>query len=287
MRVHPELPLYPIDVSLLLSSHFSTLDKDGILYNTPVGDRPAAYHPASMAQHALACWNTYLSHGDEEQRETFMAQAYRLLEHEMRFSNGTSGWQIPSALQEYHVTRPWLSATTQGNIISVCVRAYQLTGKSVFLEAARRAVRTFELDVLDGGVSTQYASGGLFFQGVAAYPASYILNGYILSLFGLYDYVALTQDTGIEGLIQRSLATFHEIIDEFDTGYWSRCDLLHKQLASPFHHTLHIKLLKALTGYTGCEHCTEAGQSVGAIPGAVVMSPALLRCQTGSYVLES
>ena len=253
----PELPLYPIDASLLLSPSYSTIDKDAVLSSATLGDGPAAYHPTGIAQYALACWNIYLAGGNDEWREGFMAQANWFLEHEMRFTNGASGWPIPSILPEYHVTRPWLSAAAQGSSISVCVRAYQLTGQSRFLEAAVRAVRTFELDILDGGVSTQCADDSLFFQEVAAYPAAYVLKGYILSIFGLYDYVAITQDSAIEQLIQRSLATFHEIIDEFDTGYWSRCDLLHKRLASPVCHTLHIMLIRALSCYTGCEHCAE------------------------------
>ena len=256
-HTHPELLPYPIDMSPLLRLPFGTLDEDGVLYNAASGDIPAAYHPTSIAQYALACWNAYLAVGDKKQREAFETQAYWLLSHELRFPNGAGGWPIPFAAKDFHVSKPWLSALTQGNVISVFVRAYQLTCKSMFLEAAQRAVRTFELDILDGGVSTRLAGDGIFFEEVAAYPAAHVLNGYILALFGLYDFLALTQESEIAALIQRSLTTFHAIIDEFDAGYWSRYDLLHRHLVPLFYHALHIVLLKALADYSGCEHCMQ------------------------------
>ena len=257
VHTHPELLHYPIDMSPLLRLPFGTLDEDGVLYNAASGDIPAVYHPTSIAQYALACWNAYLAVGDKKQREAFETQAYWLLSHELRFPNGAGGWPMPFAAKDFHVSKPWLSALTQGNVISVFVRAYQLTGTSMFLEAARRAVRTFELDILDGGVSTRLAGDGIFFEEVAAYPAAHVLNGYILALFGLYDYLALTQESEIAALIQRSLTTFHAIIDEFDAGYWSRYDLLHRHLVPLFYHALHIVLLKALADYSGCEHCMQ------------------------------
>lgn len=152
-------------------------------------------------------------------------------------------------------TQPCLSALAQGNAISVLVRAYQLTQEEAFLQAARRAVRTFELDILDTGVSTPIGANGIFFEEVAIYPAAHVLKGHILALFGLYDYVALTHNSTIEMLIQRSITALHILLDAFDTGYWTYSDLLHKRLASRSCHTLHVTLLEALARYSGCQHC--------------------------------
>jgi len=148
-----------------------------------------------------------------------------------------------------------MSALTQGSSISVLVRAYQLTHEEVFLEVARRAVRTFERDILDGGVSTSIGAEGIFFEEVAVYPAAHILSGFVLALFGLYDYLALTGETRIEGLIQCSLATMHSLLSDFDVGFWTRSDLLHRRLASPAHLALQAMLLEALVRYSGCDHC--------------------------------
>jgi hypothetical protein len=95
---------------------------------------------------------------------------------------------------------------------------------------------------------------------VAAYPAAHILNGFLLALFGLYDYVALERDAQVETLIQRSLRTLHTLLAEFDTGYWSLYDLRFKRLASPFYHSLHVTLLQALARYSGCQHCRDLAE---------------------------
>lgn len=248
---------YSIDMSPLLVLPFGKLDEQGVLYNAPNRVHSGTYHPTSIAQYALAQWNTYLLNGEHEHKTLFLTQAYWLLEHEMRLSAEAGAWPLPFPMPAYHVFQPWLSALTQGNIISVFVRAYQLTGEAQFLQAAKRAVHLFELDILDGGVQAPVGEDGIFFEEVAVYPATHILNGYILAILGLYDYVAVTHDVKIKKIIQVSLKTLHTLLEDYDTGYWTRYDILHRRLASPFYHSLHIILLQALANYSGCEHCVQ------------------------------
>jgi glycosyltransferase involved in cell wall biosynthesis len=242
---------YPIDMSSLLALPSGTLDAAGV----PCDGSPAAYHPTTIAQYALAHWNRYLATNDENHRSVFLTQAFWLVEHEVRISEVASGWPISLPHPDVHTRGSWLSALAQGTAISVLVRAYQLTREEVFLEAVHRAVRTFEQDILDGGVNTPIGAEGIFFEEVAVYPAAHMLGGFILALFGLYDYVALTGETPIEQLIQCSHATMHSILSEFDVGFWTRSDLLRRRLASPAHLTLQAMLLEALAKYSGCDHC--------------------------------
>lgn len=251
---------YPIDMYPLLALPLDTLDEAKIPNNTVSSTSRVINHPMRIAQYALAHWNAYLASGRDEHKEIFMKHTSWLLTHEVSLSDKASGWPIPLALPAYHAPQPYLSAMTQGNVISVFVRAYQLTSDKAFLQAAYRAVRTFELDILDSGVSTPVGNNGVFFETVAVYPAAHILYGYILALFGLYDYVMVTKDKGVEELIQRSITTFHTLIDEYDTGYWTCYDLLHKRLASQFYHSLHVTLLEALSRYSGCKHCAVLAQ---------------------------
>jgi|GEM_PF-1765577 len=246
---------YPIDMWPLLDLPGQILDETGVVYTLQTDVYPGAYHPTDIAQYALVNWNAYLKTKDEQYRQIFMTQARWLVTHETRIAENAGGWPIPFPNQEFHATEPWLSALTQGAGISVLVRAYQTTGEDVFMQSARRAVHTFELDILDGGVSCTVGDDGVFFEEVAVYPAAHILNGYILSLFGVYDYVALTNDARIQALIERSLATLHTLIDDFDLGYGSRYDLLSKSPTNRFYHALHVTLLDALAQYSGCRHC--------------------------------
>lgn len=251
------LPPYPIDMWPLLAFPDGPLDESGVLYTLATETCPAAYHPTNIAQYALVNWNEYLATKDDSYRQVFINQVDWLVEHESRVGDDAGGWPIPFAYADFFATGPWLSALTQGVSISALVRAYRLTNKEIYRQVAARAVRTFELDISAGGVSTSIDKAGIFFEEVAVYPAAHILNGYLLALFGLYDYVALTADERIAALIQRSLATLHNLLDEYDLGYGSRYDLLLKTPASRFYHALHVILLQTLAHYSGCEHCVQ------------------------------
>ncbi len=188
---------YPIDLSALLSRSQFTLDGAGVPYHI----NPKGYHPTSIAHYALAHWNEYLLTGAENHREEFLTQARWLVEHEVRPGSEAGGWPISFSHLGVDGEGLALSAMMQGNALSVLVRAYQLTGKEVFLEVTRRAVCTFELDILDGGVCTPIGEDGVFFEEIAVYPATHALGGFMFALIGLYDYVALTGDTRIAELI--------------------------------------------------------------------------------------
>lgn len=242
---------YPIDPSFLPILPNSTLDVAGVPYDISV----AGYHPTTIAQFALAHWNEYVITHTDHHRRAFLTQAYWLLVHEIRIGDDASGWPIPFSCPEFHATGPWLSALTQGNAISVLTRAYQLTREEIFLQVAQRAVRTFEHDILDGGVSTPLGPAGIFFEEVAVYPAAHILSGFLFALLGLYDYVALTSDSQVQKLIHHSLATMHRYLDEFDLGFWTRSDLLQRTLSTPSQLALQSMLLQALARYSGCDHC--------------------------------
>jgi O-antigen/teichoic acid export membrane protein/glycosyltransferase involved in cell wall biosynthesis len=246
---------YPIDMAPLLALPFGSLDDEGVLRNAATIMGPETYQPTSIAQYALAHWNAYLATGDSGHRDGFLAQTRWLARHAVPVSADLCVWPLTQDAPAFYATSPWLSALTQGNIASVFVRAYQLTGDAGYLGLARRALRAFELDALDGGVACPLGESGSYFEEVAVYPAAHILNGYVLALFGLYDYVALTGDAALGTLMERSLAVHHTLLDAFDTGYWTRYDLLRGFLASPFYHALHVTLLEALARISGCAHC--------------------------------
>lgn len=248
---------YPIDMSPLLALPFGGLDANGVLFNERNGVFGAAYQPTSIAQYALAQWNKYLVDHDRSRLDGFLIQARWLLEHETRLTNGTSVWPIPYPVPAYGAARPWLSALTQGNVLSVLVRAYKVTGDAQYLECAQRCVRSFQFDILDGGVAAPVANGGIFFEEVATYPAGRILNGYILSVLGIYDYLYVTDDPPIRRLAEWSVETLHELLPGYELGYWSSYDLIYNRPAPRFYHLLHVSLLQALALHTGCQHCRD------------------------------
>lgn len=256
-----DLPPYPVDLISEMNVPHGFLDKSGVPFNIAARSYPASYQPTTISQYALVQWNAYLRTGENKHKQAFMAQADWLVTHVVSLSNDTSGWVHTFPLSDFYTSHAWLSCLTQGNAISVLVRAYQLTGDENYLLIARLAVHTFELDIIDGGVSSSVGENGIFFEEVAVNPSAHILNGFIFGLLGLYDYVAITKDEHIAALIWRSHATMHSLIDKFDRGYWSNYDLLKRHLATYYYHDLHIVLLKALALHVGCEECAVVAES--------------------------
>jgi glycosyltransferase involved in cell wall biosynthesis len=246
---------YPLDLSSLLALSSDCLDDAGVLRRCPSEMQVGVYHPAVIAQYALAHWNAYLACASSEHEEAFLIQANWLLAQQVQLANGIGAWPVLIPRPAYYAFRPWLSASVQGCVLSVLVRAYLLTDDETFLQAACRAVRPFELDILDGGVSSEVGEDGIFFEDVAVYPAAHMLQGFMLAVIGLDDYLAITGESRIKDLIQRGIETLHSLLALFDTGYWTRSDLLHKRLASPGEHATHVIVLEWLAKYCGCEHC--------------------------------
>jgi glycosyltransferase involved in cell wall biosynthesis len=247
------LSSYPMNMSLLLPLSQISLDATGI----PHIANQTAYDPTIIAQYALAHWNLYLATNDDHYCKVFLTQANWLIEHESHIGDDAGGWPISFPHHDIPTKGTWLSALTQGNALSVLIRAFQLTGEQSFLDATHRAVRTFERDILDGGVSAPVGSKGVFFEEVAVYPAAHKLSGFIFAIFGLYDYVDLTGDIHVEKLIQSSLATMHGLLKEFDVGFWTCSDLVTRHLSSDTQISLQVELLQTLAELSGCEHCSN------------------------------
>ncbi len=189
--------------------------------------------------------------------EVLLAQAQWLVEHEIRIDASSGGWPISSPQSAGSNAGLCLSAVIQGCAITTLVHAYTLTHEELFFETMKRAVKTFERDILDAGVNTPVGNQGIYFEEVAVYPATHSLSGCISGLLGLYAYVALTHDEHIQALIKQALAGLHLFLPEFDTGFWTYSDLLHRHISSPEQFALQIDLLNTLSNYSHCTHCSH------------------------------
>ncbi|HEX9069767.1 MAG TPA: D-glucuronyl C5-epimerase family protein [Ktedonobacterales bacterium] len=248
-----DMTLYPFDFAPLLLSASESLDEASVPLERPSGAGPGVDDPTKSAQLALAHWNAFHKTGSADHREGFLAQARWLASHEVSLADGVGGWPMPFPHEAYYAPAGYLSALTQGIGLSVLAHAHELTHEDDFLRAAQRIARTFALDALDGGVATPIGDDGVCFEEIAVYPAGHQLAGFIFGLLGLYDYVALTNDEQAGALIRRGLTTLDGLLSEYDTGFWTRRDLLSPHLASPANHALQVTLLQALARRPGNE----------------------------------
>ena len=78
-----------------------------------------------------------------------------------------------------------------------------------------------------------------------------VMNGFIFSWWGLYDYVEATHDEGkYKQALDNTLKSFVKILPKFKCGYWSMYSL-DGLIASPFYHNLHIAQMQAMYQLTG------------------------------------
>lgn len=212
-------------------------DDEGIPVNI-LADGRRVYFATTVVQKALGHWDKWLLTRDDTDREEFFRLCHWLLDKQ----DNNGGWPVWSELG-LSLASPY-SSMTQGECISAFTRAWTLTKDDHFLKGARRALELMIKPIEDGGTSL-YENGFFFLEEFPSRPRSTVLNGWIFSLFGIYDYWLALKDQEAYELFRRSLDTLKKHLHQYDAGYWSYYDT-QGHLASPFYHDLHIHQLSAL-----------------------------------------
>ncbi|XP_030631730.1 glucuronic acid epimerase a [Chanos chanos] len=149
----------------------------------------------------------------------------------------------------------WYSAMAQGQAMSTLVRAFLLTREPSYLAAAVRATALFKRSVDQHGVKTLFMNKYHWYEEYPTTPSSFVLNGFIYSLIGLYDVAEtagdkLGREAGV--LFSRGLESLKAMLPLFDTGSGTVYDLRHftlgvaPNLARWDYHTTHINQLQLL-----------------------------------------
>ncbi len=118
---------------------------------------------------------------------------------------------------------PWTSGLSQGTAIQVLARAYSRYHEAAFLTAAQQALGIFRTPPPQG-VRVAAANGAALYAQYSFAPSDRILNGFIQSLVGLYDYTSLTKDPLGQTLFEAGDAEARVLVPRYDTGAWSLYD---------------------------------------------------------------
>ena len=213
------------------------------------------YNPIAIAQYGLGNYNLYRRTADPARRKKFLLIADWLCDHLEPNAYGLAVW--PHHFNwEYRDTlkAPWYSALAQGQGISVLMRAWKESGEARYLEAAQRAMESFRKSVTEGGVAFTDDVGDLWFEEYIVSPPTHILNGFIWTTWGVYDYFLATKEKSAQDLFARAVQTMLHNLDHFDLGFWSLYEQSGTRLpmvASKFYHQLHIVQLRIMHCLTG------------------------------------
>ncbi|KAG5308593.1 GLCE epimerase, partial [Pseudoatta argentina] len=149
----------------------------------------------------------------------------------------------------------WYSSMGQGHAISVLARAYYHSGETKYLQAAIRGLRPFRLTSAKGGVAALFLSKYVWYEEYPTTPSSFILNGFIYSLIGLYDLKTIAVGKDAEEAIRlfnQGMISLKNMLTLYDTGSGTTYDLRHftlktaPNLARWDYHSTHINQLLLL-----------------------------------------
>ena len=159
-------------------------------------------------------------------------------------------WAMPHT---YELEPPWISAMTQGEAVSLFLRAApEDDSPEELYSAAARAV----MPLLGPSPAVTQTPEGPVLEEYPTNPPAHVLNGWIFGLWGLYDLSTTGPGDFISADVAgRASSAFAEgtsalaaWLPRYDTRGWSRYDLFPHPIvhvASPFYHRLHIEQLLA------------------------------------------
>ena len=219
-----------------------TRDNPDILvpkYHVDTGEE--IYFSIGIFQYGLAAYDLYLKTGEESYKKKLLACADWAVENQQ----DDGGWVTFA----YKNPKQPYSSMAQGEGISMLIRAHIVTQGEKYIRAADRA-KNFMLKPISDGGTTGYENGDVLLYEATCNPV--ILNGWIFSLWGLYDYVRYTGDESANAVLTATLASLKKRLPNFDMQYWSRYED-GKRICSPFYHKLHIAQLRVMYDLFGEE----------------------------------
>jgi len=158
----------------------------------------------------------FLSGHENTQLKELLAEAIPLATHRA----GGIAWEY--MFQFDGGLPPWTSGLSQGTGLQVLARAWQRFHEQVYLTAAQQSLGIFQTPP-PVGVRVATPAGAEYAEYSYA-PNQRILNGFIQSLVGLYDYTAITHDPLGQQLFEAGDAEARAETPHYNTGGWSLYD---------------------------------------------------------------
>jgi heparosan-N-sulfate-glucuronate 5-epimerase len=208
------------------------------------------YHPTVICQYALGLYEhiNNASQNKQELTKKFLGQSDWLVANYNQVDD-SAFWWMNYYMEEYNIGSPWCSAIAQGEAISVLLRAHLLTQNDIYIDSASKALKSFLVLIEKKGFRREFDRDSLLFEEYPSQKMNFALNGFIFSLYGLYDFYLFNQNKLAEELFQKGINTLKNSLTNFDLGYWSKYSLYYDPIdypASYKYHALHVEMLKSL-----------------------------------------
>ena len=192
---------YPIDFR-------SERDEPAVLERF-LQEPPGRFFWGLNAERGIACYERWLT----GEGERWLAGARAAADVFVRNQAPGGGWlQTEPCRNTFSIAPPWVSALAQGQAASLLVRIHLETGEDAYAEAALRALEPFSRPSSEGGVQALLGDRP-FPEEYPTHPASHVLNGAILGLWGVRDVGVGLGDASAARAFEESVDTLAANID--------------------------------------------------------------------------
>lgn len=229
-----------------------TFDEDGI--PKVQYDFGLEYVPTTTFHWGLVSISKYLTTGEQD----FLNNSLNVSRWAVANQSENGGWLWPFSYGFSGgvlgvMEENWYGAMTQGLGMSFLTRMYEITGNQTYLDVAENATKLFNVSVENGGFLRYYGENPWYEEYPTPEGGSFVLNGYIYSLIGLYDLYATTGSNVSKKLYDDGVNSLINMTSIFDLGCSTAYDLVHHSIISSapnianyMYHGLHISLLSII-----------------------------------------
>ncbi len=231
----------------------------------PTGER--YFHPIKNTHYALAAYAKYIDQGDTTARDVFSRVTDGIVANGVLQADGSRVWHYPHSYFPGQLT-PWISAMAQGQVVGVLARAAELSGEPRYLEVADEAFRTFLKPIREGGVRSDDASYGVFYEEYAHREVrhqDHTLNGMTSALMCLWDLWKLTGREAVRDVFDEGVATILKNVERFEFSFCSSYDLRHlvrgvPPVFNPHYNAVHVSHFQVLAAMSGEDRFAEVAE---------------------------
>lgn len=216
------------------------------------------YYIVTIGHYGLECFSKFIVNGEADA----IARANAVVDWLKANRDSTGAWPVTYDHDWYPgrtriIRAPWYCAMGQGLAMSFLARMFAHTGDGSLVPVMQDASKIFHVPSEKGGVRAMY-NGHVWYEEYPTEPASFVLNGYVYALLGLYDASQATGDSSIKKLYEQGVESLKAMLSLYDLGWCTAYDLTHHSVpgAAPNvarwqYHWIHIQLLSALSQIEG------------------------------------
>jgi len=197
------------------------------------------WNPVTISRNVNSNYENYKKTGNETSKEFLINNANWLIKNAKNYGE-YSLLEYNFPFPTYDMPSPWRSGMAQGVALKAMIKAHEVTNEAKYLEAGKLFLKSFFIEVKDGGV-TYKTDDGWWYEEYAHENGKQpkVLNGMIYTVFGIYDFYKYTNDTEAKFLFVQGIKSLKTNLPKYDRNGYSYYDILNKP-SGDFYHNVHL-----------------------------------------------